>query len=329
MTLLDAYYTIKPMIPRRLQIILRRIIAKRKLAVHRSEWPIDQRAGRPPEGWQGWPEGKKFALVLNHDVDTARGHAKCLRLMEVEQRRGFRSSFYFVPQGYVVSPDLRGILNQAGFEVGVHGLLHDGKMFRSRKIFDERATRVNMYLKDWGAVGFSSPSMHRNLAWVGDLDIAYDISTFDTDPFEPQPEGVGTIFPFWVPRSSGDGGFVELPYTLPQDHCLYVIFKNADNRVWREKLDWIAAQGGMALLDSHPDYMNFDGGTCVLEEYPIDYYAGFLEYARERYGGQYWQALSREVAAFWAAQSFALKSGAGIISSLDIPKGRPPRSGPA
>jgi hypothetical protein len=25
-------------------------------------------------------------------------------------------------------------------------------------------------------------------------------STFDTDPFEPQPDGMGTIFPFWVPN---------------------------------------------------------------------------------------------------------------------------------
>ena len=34
------------------------------------------------------------------------------------------------------------------------------------------------------------------------LNIAYDASTFDTDPFEPQPDGVNTIFPFWVPRRS-------------------------------------------------------------------------------------------------------------------------------
>jgi glycosyltransferase involved in cell wall biosynthesis len=36
--------------------------------------------------------------------------------------------------------------------------------------------------------------------WLHDLNIQYDASTFDTDPFEPQPDGTGTIFPFWVPR---------------------------------------------------------------------------------------------------------------------------------
>ncbi len=36
-------------------------------------WPIDPMAAKKPEGWKGWPEGKQFALVLTHDVDTQRG----------------------------------------------------------------------------------------------------------------------------------------------------------------------------------------------------------------------------------------------------------------
>ena len=39
----------------------------------RDIWPIDKNAGKPPEGWTGWPDGKKFALVLTHDVETAEG----------------------------------------------------------------------------------------------------------------------------------------------------------------------------------------------------------------------------------------------------------------
>lgn len=44
------------------------------------------------------------------------------------------------------------------------------------------------------------PAVHHNLEWIGELDIEYDLSTFDTDPFMPQPDGVGTIFPFLVER---------------------------------------------------------------------------------------------------------------------------------
>lgn len=319
MTLLDTYYLIKPLIPRSLQILLRRLVARGKLPANRSVWPIDRRAATAPAGWKGWPGGKPFAFVLSHDVDTARGHDRCLRLMELERSLGFRSTFYFVPEGYAVSPEIRSRIKEAGFDVGVHGLLHDGKMFRSRRIFDERAVRVNRYLKEWNAVGFSSPSMHRNLDWVGALDIAYDISTFDTDPFEPQPDGVGTIFPFWVARSAGPGGFLEIPYTLPQDHSLFIIFQHKDIRIWKEKLDWIAEHGGLALVDSHPDYMNFDGGKCALEEYPVGYYADLLNYVRERYEGCFWHARAKDVAEFWGGSGLGQERTAerGITTRQD------------
>jgi hypothetical protein len=41
----------------------------------------------------GWPNGKKFALVLTHDVESAEGLDKCYQLAEIEERLGFRSSF--------------------------------------------------------------------------------------------------------------------------------------------------------------------------------------------------------------------------------------------
>ena len=42
--------------------------------------------------------------------------------------------------------------------------------------------------------------MHHNLDWISELEIDYDMSTFDTDPFEPMPQGAGTIFPFIAVR---------------------------------------------------------------------------------------------------------------------------------
>jgi hypothetical protein len=62
--------------------------------------------------------------------------------------------------------------------------------------------------QEWGAVGFRSGFMFHKLDWLHDLDIEYDASTFDPDPFEPQPEGSNTIFPFWIPKAGG-GASVE------------------------------------------------------------------------------------------------------------------------
>ena len=70
MNLLDLYYLIKPLIPRRLQLALRRRMVLQKLPKVKHTWPIDPSAGQKPEGRPGWPDGKPFALVLTHDVET-------------------------------------------------------------------------------------------------------------------------------------------------------------------------------------------------------------------------------------------------------------------
>lgn len=297
-----VYYAIKPVVPRHLQITLRRKRALRKRLGCKNIWPIDGRSGKPPEGWSGWPGGKQFALVLTHDVECALGQERCVELMKLEKSLGFRSSFNFVPEGYSVSRKLRDMLTNSGFEVGIHGLKHDGKLYRSRRIFRERARRINEYVKDWSAVGFRSPAMHHNLEWLHDLNIEYDASTFDTDPFEPQSDGVCTIFPFWVQRNQGQGGYVELPYTLPQDFTLFVLMRERTIDIWKRKLDWIAQKGGMALLNSHPDYMNFGSGGLGIEEYRAEYYEKLLEYVGHEYGGTYWHVLPREIARFWSSK---------------------------
>jgi hypothetical protein len=69
--------------------------------------------------------------------------------------------------------------------------------------------------------------------------------------------------------------------------------------IWKRKLDWIVEKGGMALLITHPDYMNFEGGKPKLGEYPARHYEDFLAYIENNYKGQYWHALPRDVGRFW------------------------------
>jgi len=290
----------------------------------------------PPESWPGWPEGKQFALVLTHDVEGNLGLDRCERLIELEKSLGFRSSFNLIPEGeYKVSDVLRADFHARGCEVGVHDLYHDGKLFLSKAEFTRNASEINKHLKDWGAVGFRSGFMLRNLDWLHQLSIHYDLSTFDTDPFEPQPQGQHTIFPFWVPRPSNSvqasnlkvqgsrissslnsqpsninsqpsncsqpsalsrAGYIELPYTLPQDNTLFLLLREHLD-IWFQKLDWIAKNGGMALVNVHPDYMRFNGEPASFRTYPAELYRGFLEYARKRHGDSFWQPLPKEAAA--------------------------------
>lgn len=295
----NSYYYVKPFIPRKLQISLRRWLILRKRKKYSNVWPINEKAVKPPDGWTGWPNGKRFALVLTHDVETGKGQGRCISLANLEDGLGFRSSFNFVAKEFNVSSELKHYLVKNGFEVGVHGLYHDGNLFSSKRKFGEQVHQINHYLEEWGSVGFRTPCMYHNLGWLHDLKIEYDSSTFDTDPFEPQPDGTDTIFPFWVQDGSTTKGYVELPYTLPQDFTLFVLMKERNIDIWKKKLDWIVEKGGMALLIAHPDYMNCGKGRCKMEEYPIEFYEEFLGYVKSKYEGQYWPALPKEMTRFW------------------------------
>ena len=306
-----SYYFLKSFIPRRIQIAIRRQIIKRQRAQYRDIWPIDKNAAKPPQNWQGWPDGKKFALVLTHDVESKKGVGNCSALLDLDEQMGFKAAFNFVCKDYPIPMDLISRIKDRGFEVGVHGLKHTGNIYRSKETFSKQAVQINQCLKEWDAVGFRSPSMFHNLAYNHDLNIEYDASTFDTDPFEPQPDGVGTIFPFFVPGVTDQKGYVELPYTLPQDFLLFVLMQEDSIDIWKAKLDWIARNGGMALVITHPDYIDFSGNELNHEKYPVHLYEQFLNLIKTKYEGQYWNALPKEMSHFWVEQDRgkAMKSG--------------------
>lgn len=307
MSLLNAmYYVLKPLLPTRLRYSIRRLRARYKLLAAK-DWPIMEAAAKPPTGWAGWPDHKEFAFVLTHDVEGLLGVRRCPALADLEAKLGFRASFNFIPEGeYSVTSALRNHLVAEGFEVGVHDLRHDGSLYRSRAAFTEAAQRINHYLEEWNAVGFRAGFMFHNLDWLRQLRIEYDASTFDTDPFEPQPDGVGTIFPFWVPRHEPGDGYVELPYTLAQDSTLFLILREKALDTWIAKLDWVAAHGGMALLNVHPDYVALDGRPPRHGEFGADLYERFLTYVQDRYGHCVWHALPRDVARFYRTQHLHL-----------------------
>ena len=298
------YYQLRFLVPQQLRPVLRRLVRGQQKAPSLG-WPVEDRyvrflyglleglreKGASVEPAPFWPMNARFAFVLTHDVETVRGQAFARTLADVDDQYGFRSSFNLVPEPYRVDTELRTELRERGFEVGVHGLKHDGRLFSSRAEFERRAHAINQYLKEWGAVGFRSPFTHRNPEWMQSLEIEYDSSFFDTDPFETIPGGTMSIWPFFC------GRFVELPYTLMQDHTLFEVFGHTP-QPWLDKVDFIAKWGGMALLNVHPDYMRDPAHLAV--------YKPFLERMSERIrragqqGSTYcWHALPRDVARWW------------------------------
>jgi len=298
------FYNLKPFIPRFLQIALRKIYRTSQEKEGLLKWPIEDRYVRfqyelirhlmKEKGLSKipsisfWPGGKDFAFVLTHDVETKEGFNNIPKLVELEKQYGFHSIFNIVPERYPIDKNYLDILRADGFEIGIHGLKHDGKLFFSRKIFSKRAQKINAYLKEYNAKGFRSPLTHRNPEWMQELEIEYDMSFFDTDPYEVIPGGTMSIWPFFM------GHFVELPYTLVQDHTLLVILKEKTPRLWLEKVAFIERYKGMALVIVHPDYMVKDEYFKVYEE--------FLREISKR--NNYWHALPGEVARWWRERAF-------------------------
>ena len=293
------YYLLKPLLPKSSIFHLRQVY---NAFLHRKSvtgWPIESRYVKFQ--WEilrqvllfskkkeiafryFWPQGKRYAFILTHDIETAEGQRLAPVLADMEETLGFHSMFNFVPELYPLDWGLIRELQERGFEIGVHGLKHDHKLFDSYDHFTRRSTRINQYLNRFQAGGFRAPLTIRNPEWMQLLDMEYDLSFFDTDPYEPVPGGVMSIWPFTI------GRFLELPYTLPQDSTLYKIMGETSPSIWFEKLGFIEQYHGMALVIVHPDYSS-EGKTREI-------YRTFLTTMRARTG--YWHALPQEAASWW------------------------------
>jgi len=302
------YYMLKPFLPRGVITRLKRLNSRRAKTNFPLHWPVEDRYVRFL--WEVmyqvllradqeeityrrfWPSSANFAFVLTHDIENLDGQRFSGHLADLEERMGFRSSFNFVPERYPLDYGLMDELRARGFEVGVHGLNHDGKLFNSKKVFEQHAKHINEYLREFRAVGFRSPLMHRNPEWLQMLDLEYDLSFFDTDPFEPMPGGTMSIWPFFI------GRFVELPYTLVQDSTLAFTLEETTPKIWLEKLSFIQQHQGMAMLNSHPDYL--------LQPEVLRLYQTFLQEVKE--AGNYWNPLPRQVARWWRLRTQDLSS---------------------
>jgi hypothetical protein len=292
------YYRLRPLLPRSLQIGLRRMHGHVREGVTFPRWPIEPArhelhtylletlagvAGCPVPAIATWPHGRTWAVVLTHDVETADGQDSVHRMREIEERAGFRSSWNFVPERYRVDERLLHDLAEQGFEVGVHGLRHDGRDLESPSTLRKRLPAIRRYAAAWGAVGFRAPATQRGWDMMPTLGFDYDSSYPDTDPYEPQRGGCCS----WLPFFNRD--LVELPITLVQDHTLFVILGEPDGSAWIDKLAYLRQVGGMALLITHPDYM--------LDESRLAAYSNLL--ARVSNDDDVWRALPREVSAWW------------------------------
>ncbi|MDQ3894314.1 MAG: hypothetical protein M3292_06580 [Actinomycetota bacterium] len=298
---LSLFYRVKPVIPRRLQLAGRRILVRWQGLPEFPAWPVDESVVRLVQFYARclllasaaaelrfrwfWPESYAGALVLTHDVETAEGLRLALEIADLEEERGLRSSFNLVASSYPIDDGVLRELRGRGFELGVHGLYHDRSLFSGRAAFEAQQPALRKAVELLGAEGFRSPATHRVFEWLGELPVSYDCSMPHSDPFEPQPGGCCSLWPFFI------GNVVELPYTLPQDHTLFTLLRHRSIDLWLAQLERIERLHGLAQVLTHPDpgYLGDPRNRRRYEE--------FLDAVRDR--RSLWRPLPRDVAAWW------------------------------
>ncbi len=293
------YYSLRPLIPALARQMLQRS-RNRKLTIA-DDWYLskdfvsqlveavkaDVVRGDPVVA-HPWPRDHSHSVVLTHDVETKHGFARIDRLAQLEEKAGVRSAWFIIPHKYRIDDGLIRDLRSRGHEVAIHGYNHDGRLFTSRSLFHTRALRINTAVQRFPARGFRTPMVHRQLDWMQELDVEYDASCFDIDPFQAMPGGVGGVWPFRY------GKFVELPYTLPQDHTLLRLGAFSPE-IWLQKYELIRRLRGMAMLITHPDYLETSD--------QLDVYRSFLTEVGGDQGA--WYCLPEEVLSWWRQRELA------------------------
>ena len=296
---MQAYYRIKNLIPAALRHRLNSAAIKMRGMRDFPRWPcesaltdywrdwlqISLRTLDASDGWHigFWPDGLKCCIVLTHDVEGPLGMSRMEEMADLEERYNFRSAWNLPLAQYSIDWNLIARLRKRGFEFGAHGLSHDGRLFRSEDDFSELAPKLQQLARAHGLKGFRAPSTLRRAEWIGRLSFDFDCSFSDSDPYEPQPGGTCSVFPFFL------ANLVELPYTMPQDHTLIHLLRRSPMQIWAPKARWIESLGGMILTLVHPDYC---GSGRYFEEYET-----LLKQLSEFQSA--WRALPSEVAAWW------------------------------
>ena len=238
-----------------------------------------------------WPEGLSSCAILTHDVEDPAGKDFCAEVMDMDESAGLRSSFQLVPENrYPVTSDFRDSITSRGFEVNVHDLKHDGRLYAEHDEFLRRAKRINDYAREYGAAGFRSGILYRNADWYDAFEFSYDMSIPNVAHLDPQRGGSCTVMPYFI------GKMVELPLTCTQDYTLFQILGDYSIDLWKEQIALVREHHGLISFIVHPDYIQERRAQNTYKSL-LDYLAGLLA------EDHIWTALPRDVADWWKQRS--------------------------
>ena len=265
------------------------------------DWPVDKsievlrylkNTAQPLSKDSPWPDGKKFAFCVSHDLESGHNLKDLQRLVDTDKSFGFKGCWNIVALLLESNGECAEKLKSAGCEIGCHGYNHDNKFaFLSEEKMRARLEKCAVYIDRYQIKGFRSPSLLRSPGLMRQLAdyFEYDSSYPDTDIFSETTErnGCCEIRPFFINQ------MIELPITMPMDSSM--LFAGCDHKemlqIWLKKLGWLKERQGMALINVHCHQPFSLNGKVY------DAYAKLLEtVAKDR---DCWVASCADIAEYW------------------------------
>jgi peptidoglycan/xylan/chitin deacetylase (PgdA/CDA1 family) len=249
-------------------------------------WPGDRRAPSP------WPEGRRAAVTLTHDLDTAwildpRRRDLLREIVDTETALGFRGAWYVTGSRLDRRRHAAALehLLGAGCELAPHGWKHDAKLdYLAPQDQEARMRRIEERFAGLEPRGIRTPWYARSprLFEVLAHHFAYDSSVPNSSAFfsARTHSGCCSVFPY--PAS---GALWELPLTLPTDD--FADFE-AGYRGLRELAAAIVARRGVVVVTLHPE-PHQSGNAAALA-----HYFEFLRDLARRFP-KLWSATPREI----------------------------------
>ncbi len=304
-------------IPPKVRVGLFNILLKFKKDPGFPEWPIDKSVetlrhvfirSLPKTPYiRFWPNKKETAAIITHDCDSSSSFRTMDKVLEIEERYNFKSSWNFVPKKYKLNIKKIKELKRRGFEIGVHGYNHQGKMpFLPKRQAEIMIRDAKDILKDFDPKGFRSALLQRNEQFLNLLSqqFNYDSSVPDTDIYSPLAfrNGCSTVFPFMI------NNMVELPLTMPQEWRLIRMDMNTNRMLdlWKDKISYIRSVNGLININMHPD--DFISGN---DKY-LNLYERLLKEISKIENA--WTTLPNKAALWWEKRDKAEIKGDKIIN---------------
>lgn len=302
----SIYYLLRPIFPIRLRQRLQQAVFRARRNDFPS-WPVDSTvdnilaalmelairassAEEIPFIWF-WPDGNKATIMLTHDVEQQIGAEHCQMLMDLDESFDLKAAFQVIPERrYTGVEELVTSIRARGFEVNLHDLDHDGRLYENLRGFRERARKINAHGRKYDMRGFRAGAMHRNQSWFELLDFEYEMSVPSVSHLEPQRGGCCTVMPYFV------GNLLELPLTTVQDYAVFYILRHRSIDLWKQQIEIISAHHGLIGFILHPDYVVGERERKLCTE--------LLRYVSELRGQRnLWTALPGEISRWYRQRS--------------------------